>query len=404
MADGLECRFLETAAEISALRADWEGLLRTARCSDLLLGFQWYDAWRRVFGLGIRNGVVTIRRGGNLVGLMPIMIGRVLRSPSMEVRHDYLPGDDKFLTTRPRFRLIPVRQLSPILGLEATTWRGGPLAAPGEEILACQALLHFLRDFAVWDVAVFPLPASLATTLESACRTFGIKARIHRLNRPMYRRIDLPPWATFLKSKQRHFRKRQEEAVKRATKLGLTFETLAGPQDIARGLALISEVAERSWKAVGREGQALHVPYTPASRSFFEALCSGADAAVVPVVSVIYEASTPRAALMSVAFGARLFTLLTFYDPSIKHVSLGRVLIKMVYEWAVDHGIAEIDFNSNNPFAATYADHRDIYDNLTLFSGSIYGRLLHALSRHRADSETSTTPDETSESCQDVNP
>ena len=392
MSNALDCRFLETAAEIAAMRADWEALLKSTRSSDLLLSHHWYHTWRRVFGSRVRNGVVTVRRSGALIALMPIMIGRVLRSPSMAVRHDYMAGDEKFLAGRSRFRLIPIRQLSPILGLEASMWRGDPLVAPGEKDSSCDALLHFFRDFAGWDVAVFPLPESFVNSIEAACRMIGVRVRIDRLHRPMYRRADLPPWDAFLKAKGGHFRKRSGAVIKRANKEGLTFQTFAGPEDIGRGLAVVAEVAKRSWKASGREGQAVLVPYTPASQRFFEALCSDTDGGTVPVVSAIYQDGTPKAAFLSAAFGKRLVTLLTFYDPSIKHASPGHLLIKMAYEWAADRGMTEIDFNSNNPFSAVYADRHEVYHNLTLFNGSLYGRVLHALSqpsRHHSEIETS---------------
>lgn len=381
MSQAPECRFLESEAEISGLRPEWESLSGTSSRSDLLLSYPWYDAWRRVFGGQVRNGVIAVRRDGALIAVMPIMIGRVWRSPSVDVRHDYKAGDDRFLTAHPRSRFVPVRQLSPVLSLEATTLRGGPLTSPGNESLGYEAILRFIRDFSGWDVAVFPLPESIVTTLQEMSRKAGIQVRVDRLNRPMYRRTELPPWDSFLKQKQRHFRKRFEEAVKRAHREGLVFETFVGHGNIGQGLDVLAEVAKRSWKADGREGQAVIVPYTSASQSFFEALCLRSDRDVVPVVSAIFQGAEPKAALLSAAFGKSLVLLLTFYDPTIKHVSLGRLLIKMAYEWASANGMTEIDFNSNNPFAGIYADHHDLYHNLTLFKGSLYGRFLYAVSR-----------------------
>mgnify|MGYP006870803971 CR=1 FL=1 len=173
MANALACSFLESDGEVSALRPEWEVLSRMAGSSDLLLSFGWYMAWRSVFGARLRTGVVAFRRNSALVGVMPLMLGRTLRSPSMVVRHDYLPGDDAFLTRRPRARFIPVRQLSPVLGLEATLWRGGPLAAPGNEADCYAALLRFLQEFSGWDVAVLPLPDSVARALAAVASPAG---------------------------------------------------------------------------------------------------------------------------------------------------------------------------------------------------------------------------------------
>src|SRR5262249_20244763 len=93
-----------------------------------------------------------------------------LRPPSMMVRHDYLPGDHRFATHRQRSRVIPVRQLSPVLGLEATTWRGGPLVDPAEESTSLEALFSFLREQVAWDMAVFPLAETVLGRIAKTCR------------------------------------------------------------------------------------------------------------------------------------------------------------------------------------------------------------------------------------------
>jgi len=197
----------------------------------------------------------------------------------------------------------------------------------------------------------------------------------------MFRRSHLPPWEAFLGEKQHHFRKRYGEAVKRAARAGLIFKTFAGSAAIGPGLEVLSTVAEQSWKTGGRDGEAAVVPYTPASRAFFETVCRDADTGITPLVSAIYEGEQARAALLSIAFGSQLVTLLMFYDPTIKHISTGRLLIKMAYEWAHAQGMSRIDFNSNNAFAENFADQHEVYHNLTLFSGSLYGRSIHALAR-----------------------
>jgi CelD/BcsL family acetyltransferase involved in cellulose biosynthesis len=403
MSQALNCALVEGAAKISALQQDWQALSLESGSSDLFLSYRWFDAWRAVFGSRARHGVVTIRHKTKLVGIMPIMIGQVWRSPRMEVRHDYMAGDHKFLTTRPRFRFLPVRQLSPILGLEPTLWRGSPLTARGEEMRCWEALLRFFRDSLVWDIAVLPLPQMLASSLKQYSDTIGIAARIDRLDRPMYLRTELPPWAAFLKSKQSQFRKGYAKALRRAEKEGLSYQTYAGQEEAGRGLAILSDVAARSWKASGRKGQGVVVPYTAASRRFFESLCRDSHD-MVPVVSVIVQGTTPMAALFSVALGHRLVTLLTFFDASIKTVSVGRLLIKMAYEWAVDHGITEIDFNSNNPFAAIYADHHEIYHNFILLNDSPYGHLIQLLSRLSRRRGASEAPAKSGPCQQVINP
>ncbi len=71
---------------------------------------------------------------------------------------------------------------------------------------------------------------------------------------------------------------------------------------------------------------------------------------VKPVVAAIYQGKNPMAAILSATIGGNLITLQTFHDPSLKRVSVGRLLIKMAYEWALENNLAEIDFNATSPW------------------------------------------------------
>src|SRR5262245_62597392 len=60
--------------QFEALRPEWDALLTRAEAS-LFQTWEWQWSWWRHFGRG-RLCIMTARRGGELVGIAPLMLGR----------------------------------------------------------------------------------------------------------------------------------------------------------------------------------------------------------------------------------------------------------------------------------------------------------------------------------------
>jgi hypothetical protein len=378
----IENEFVTDTPSLQQLAPEWRVLESRNPIRPLWLSYEFFMAWRRTFGDSVRCGAVTLREKGDLLAVMPVMIARSWRGPALSVRFDYHPGDAKFVRERSKWRCLPVNQLSPPISLESGNLRGGHLADPErDEALLRRRLAAALTDIPSWTIGVFPIPMEKREEWLALIRDGTLTGFVRPSDRRFYSRKTVAPWETFLRSKNSHFRKRYGEAIKRASREGLSFKTFSGPDDISRGLEVLAEVSEHSWKTGTREGEAVVVPYTRESQTFYEFLCSSTDGVTTPVVSAIYHGATPKAAILSAALGARLVTLLTFYDPTIKNVSVGRLLIKMAYEWALEHGITEIDFNATSPWVEPYSDLVEEYGQLVIFNRGPYGRLLNAAAR-----------------------
>jgi GNAT acetyltransferase-like protein len=374
--------FVTDLLSLQRLAVDWRALEARNPSRALWLSCDYFMAWCRTFGNNVRCGAVTLREDGNLLAVMPMMVARSWRGPALSARFDFHPGDAKFMQNEAKWRFLPVNQLSPPLSLESGNLRGGYLA--DREIdgsVVRQRLAEALMDISGWTVGILPIPMEEREDWLVLLRDRKLTGFVRSGERIFYSRKALAPWQVFLRSKHSHFRKRYDEAIRRAKREGLMFKTFFGPDEISHGLEALAQVSERSWKTGTREGEAVVVPYTVKSQAFFEALCRGNDSVIKPVVSAIYHGVAPKAALLSAVLGTRLVTLLTYHDPSIKHVSVGRLLIKMAYEWAVDHGIREIDFNATSPWVEPYSDRIDSYGQLVIFNRGLYGGILNAAAR-----------------------
>ena len=378
----IEGTFVLEPAALERLAPEWRGLEAHLPGHLFSLSHAYFAAWRKLFGAGVECGVVTLRESGTLLAVMPVMIARCWRGPAMSVRFDYYPGDMRFVLARSKWRYLPVQQLSPPISLESGNLRGGYLAHPQADAeLVRRHLAIALMAVPGWTVGVFPIPIDETDAWEALLRDGTLRGFIRSSDRRFYRRRQLDSWQAFLRSRNAHFRRRYKEATKRAEQEGLIFKTFSGPDEIRRGLDILADVSGLSWKNGTRDGEAVVVPYSSTARAFFETLCTGDGGSLKPVVAAILQGDSAKAAILSVTIGGNLVTLLTFHDPALKRVSVGRLLIKMAYEWAVDNELAEIDFNATSPWVEPYSNQADEYGQMVIFGSSHFSRILEVGAR-----------------------
>ncbi|APR80568.1 Cellulose biosynthesis protein [Minicystis rosea] len=167
------------AAELEALRPEWEALLARSAADEPMLSPLWLLAWWRVFGPvdGRRLATIVCRDGARLVGLLPLLVRT----------HWYAPG-------------IPFRRVE-VLGTgedeadEICSEYVGAIAERGVEKTVAEALATTLAEGAIgaWDELVLTamdgttaMPGILAAALERA----GLGAEVESIGSAPY--IALP--------------------------------------------------------------------------------------------------------------------------------------------------------------------------------------------------------------------
>jgi len=312
---------LETPLEIDAYRAQWADLALHSEPQSLFALPAVYDSWRRRLSAGVSSKVIAVTRDGALLGVFPIMIGRVWRGPRLGVRYDYAAVDRRFLT-RTGIKPIPVRQLSPVLSLPGTMLGSGLTCRPESRRFVIDAVIECIRELGGWDIAV--LPAYEGDEIDGWCDALngrGMNCVVQRVDRECHYLSTVVPFESVVAKQPKKFRQNMRRANRAAQEAGL--ETMIIADDLPRILSEIDRLAALSWKQPGRAEQDVHVPYAGVQRAFFEDLLAQPQLGATPLAALATSAGRPIAALLATAHGKTLTTLLTFRDGSAEDASPG---------------------------------------------------------------------------------
>ncbi|TVQ55531.1 MAG: GNAT family N-acetyltransferase [Rhodobacteraceae bacterium] len=367
-----------------AAAAAWDRLARGAGVGALFATPAFASAFVAEFGDRGRLDLLALEdSAGRPRGFAPLMRCRVRRGPTLAPRHDYLAGDVALLR-RPGRRMLPLRQASPLLGLEAMAMRAAVLAEPDDEADAWRALPAGFAAARGWDVAVLPVEASRILDLSASAREAGLIALVHPLERPMRAIRRVRPSAEIVAGGSGKFRQNVRRAEKFADTCGWRFETRAGSR-VAADYEAFAAVAETSWKedvAADRAiSEAVVVPYAGPQRRFVERLFGSGGPE--PVLVTARRGTQIGAAILGARTGPTLTLLLLFQNAEAGRESLGRLVLHRIIDWAAQQGVRTIDMNSNAGWTERYADDAPVLHNLVLLRRDPIGWALAAIGRMR---------------------
>jgi CelD/BcsL family acetyltransferase involved in cellulose biosynthesis len=207
----LEVVVLDQRQTFAALEAEWEDLYRNAALVTPFQSWAWLYSWWEFYGKGYKLRVVTIRDGGLLVGIMPLMLqrrggfGRLLFVGTGLTDHQD----------------VVVRE-----GWEAQVFAAGVRA---------------LGQIDGWQVADLQQMRPGAVAWNIFKDWDGPRTRVWQDNFPI---IDVRPWDEVLMSLSKNLRSTVRRTLRRAEKDGLRCE-LASADEAQR--------ASRRWVALHRE-------------------------------------------------------------------------------------------------------------------------------------------------------
>lgn len=382
MATPTETAFVTDPAQLERLGPEWAVLEARDPLHPLCVAQDYFAAWRRNFGDGVRCGVVTLRRGGSLIAAMPVMVGRCWRGPALSVRFDFHPADGQFMREKPKFRCLPVNQLSPPLSVESGNLRGGYLADPAEDDAAVwRGLVAGLARTPNWSFGIFPIPIAQAAKRLAPLEKGPVTGFVRKSDRKFYSCTRIRPWEQIVKDMSHNARKNINRATRRAEEAGLRHVLFEGPEALETGFRHLAEIAELSWKASGRERSPIHVPYTERQRSFYQSLGAGGSGHVRPVIFSLFQGDRCQAVALTVRSGQRLTGGVTCYAPEIAALYPGRQMVQAMMGWCDANGIKWFDFNATDTWVEPFSDLSEEYGQLVLFNRRPYSRLLHAAAR-----------------------
>ena len=195
MRSNLEVAVLEDSQAFAALSEEWEDLYHDSPLSTPFQSWPWLYSWWEAFGEAYELRLITVREGGLLVGLIPLMLER-------------RRGFRRLLFIGKGHQLdFPVRK----------GWEGK----------VSEAGIRALRQMSSWHLAVLRDVSPAAASWEIFRRWNG--PRVYRLV-DYYLFIEVKPWDRLLASLSRKHRSTVRRTLRRAEECGVR-STLAGPEE-----------------------------------------------------------------------------------------------------------------------------------------------------------------------------
>lgn len=330
--------------------------------------------WHRHFGADLRR--VALDCG---MARLELISSLGLRRPALGSRFIFCPADPPFVS-RPERRLLPLRQLSAPISLEAGNLRGGLQVAAGAPLpQAISSLVSALSRLRGWDYLTLPVPACEASLWTGAAAALGLPALMRATGRIFHANLSARAgWDGRMASASRNDRKNEARALRRAGEAGLSL--WSGPATEA-DFAALRQIADKSAKIARLQTAPVLVPYTARQESFLRAACRLPGMQGVAVR--LDGPEGPIAVSLWLRHGGDLLGAVTFHTEESRLFSPGLLLMREAFFWARAHGIARLDFNATDPLYANYADRTQAFHDLLLFPPHLKGRLLHRLAASR---------------------
>ena len=221
-----------TLAGFEALKPEWDKLLAACARPEIYQTHEWMSAWWACMGRGRSLLILTVRSGGELVGLAPLMrrTERMFGIPVRKVefitmmRHADAPTN---CSASLDFLLLPAR-------------RDEALAAIVEHLGRCR-----------WDcLRLHPIPAASGTAglVEGAALARGWHAHVRHVFDNAVVPV-VPGWEAYMKALSPRFAKSLRAQERRLANKGeVKFVEFPRDTDVGRLYQEILDVEERSWK------------------------------------------------------------------------------------------------------------------------------------------------------------
>jgi CelD/BcsL family acetyltransferase involved in cellulose biosynthesis len=324
-APAISVREVDSLAGLDALRPEWDRLLATALRASVFMSWEWQRLWWQHYGEGQRLCVLVAWRDAEVVGIAPLY-----------VQHRRL------------FKVLPWRLLRSLgTGGDTAPDDLDPLLAPGLEVAVAEALAHHLADLAArrptgWDVAWLSDLASGSTwmrALEACAAERGWACR----TRPCARitMIDLPAsWPAYLDGLGKERRSALAYARRRFMALPqAVFRRGDGPAELDHSIDGLIALHHRRWQ----DRDEAHAFSSAAYVAFHRALMRALQPRDMLRLYLLEQGGELAAGLYCYRFRERVCYFQAGFDPALKKLSPGTVLVGLAIDSAMQEGCTVFD-------------------------------------------------------------
>jgi len=341
----------EDPASFARLENGWRKLACPSCPCDPFMQIDWIKSWWHAFGGNERLRLVTAWQGDRLVGVLPLMLGRVRRYG------------------------IPVRRLGALVNVHSP--RLDLICAQDVEGVVDTIWHHVIGTAGQWDILELPRMLSDSPTLErlvELSRSAGLRARCWQAERSPY--IETTDgWSNYLAGRSKNFRKALRRKKQRLSRMGqLSLEVVSHPVDVPAALREGLEIEADGWK--GRTGTA--ILSNDRDRTFYEALALNAAAVGALRLHFLKLDDTRIAFDFSLRYANRVYSLKSGYRNSHHEHSPGLVLLGLMLEHYMHSTVEEIDLlGKDDEFKKRWSRSTRSHQWLFCFAPTLRGRAVN---------------------------
>lgn len=322
---------IESAADFERLREEWTALLAASAADCLFLTWEWLFTWWKHLAAGRRPSVLTVRAGGELIAIAPLILGaRGWRSlwcvRSVEFLGTGSVGSD--------YLDVIVRK--------------------GREETAAEALAERLsRGGRTLRLHQAGAEACVTTALAPRLRRRGWAAELATSDVCPFIRLAARTWPSYLAALEPGHRRDVQYALRRlARQFDVRLEQARSERERRESLSLLVALHHRRWG--GRGGSTAF--HTPALLAFHDELSRRALERGWLRLFVLRLDGRPAAALYCFRYGRTFAYYQGGFDPAYARYSVGAVMVALSIKQAIEEGAQEYDLlHGSEPYKFRWA-------------------------------------------------
>ncbi|MGE5183252.1 MAG: GNAT family N-acetyltransferase, partial [Acidobacteriota bacterium] len=342
----VEIETVSDAAGLHGLGGEWDALHARAGHEHPFVSHAWASTWWHAFGAGHELNVLVARRGGECIGIAPLM------------------------RTATQMFGLPVTQLELI----------GNVHTPRNDLLCSEPaaygalVAHLARTRAAWDVLVLPQLVEGSPTIDAISR-LGAE---HHVRTGLWMARPSPVLhVTGELAVSTKMRQNLRNRSRRLAALGeVAIETITGGPGVAAALPDALRLEAAAWKSAN--GTA--ITSDPAAERFYTRLADAMAARGWLDLRFLTLEGRRISFAYSLRYGDTLFVLKQGYDPALGHCSPGMVMFDRIIAAIRQQGLAAIDFlGDDEAWKLSWGAEPRRHAWLFGFPPTPRARLLHAL-------------------------
>jgi CelD/BcsL family acetyltransferase involved in cellulose biosynthesis len=343
---------VEDSIGLEALRPEWQELLKASSVDCLFMSWEWMASWWKHVAGGRRLHLLTVRRGGRLIGIAPW----ALRPPQ--------PG-----------RLIPFRALE-FMGMgDIGSDYLDLIARPEDEAEVVKVLGDYLEKRRMFvEFQRVKHSSQRVGTLISGLDQAGWQTQQLITENCAYLDLKGHNWKSYLSTVSRAHRANVNRRQRRLKESFQNVEFLRATDEEGR-VACFKDFAHLH--AMRWSGDERSTAFTgPAVMAFHEEFSRLALEQGWLRLYVLKLDGKAVASTYSFRYGDVFYYYQAGYDPGYSSYSVGLSTLAMAIERSIEEGIAEIDFlHGEEEYKALWTRTRRDLERVQCFPPNVYGVL-----------------------------